>query len=54
MSYGLNLGWGGPIGDYIAFWGGPMKVYATNLVPGSYGETPSFEGWEVSLSRIEC
>ena len=22
MSYGLNLGWGGPIGDYIGFWGG--------------------------------
>ena len=21
MSYGLNLGWGGPIGDYIGFWG---------------------------------
>ena len=22
MSYGLNLGWGGPIGDYVGFWGG--------------------------------
>ena len=20
MSYGLNLGWGGPIGDFIQFW----------------------------------
>ena len=27
MSYGLNLGWGGPIGDYIGFWGGPIKGY---------------------------
>ena len=22
MSYGLNLGWGGPLGDYIGFWRG--------------------------------
>ena len=32
MSYGLNLGWGGPIGDYKGFWGGPIKGYTTNLV----------------------
>ena len=36
MSYGLNLGWGGIIGDYIRFWGGPIKGYTTNLVQGSY------------------
>ena len=30
MSYGLNLGWGGPIGDYIEFWGGPIKGDITN------------------------
>ena len=36
MSYGLNLGWGGPIGDYIGFWGGPIKRYTTKLVQGSY------------------
>ena len=36
MSYGLNLGWGGPIGDYIEFWGGPIKGDTTNLVQGSY------------------
>ena len=22
ISYGLNSGWWGPIGDYIGFWGG--------------------------------
>ena len=27
MSYGLKLGWGGPIGEYIAFFGGPIKEY---------------------------
>ena len=36
LSYGLNLGWGGPIRDYIGFWGGPMKGYSTNLVQGSF------------------
>ena len=25
MSYGPNLGWGGPIGDYIGFWGGLLR-----------------------------
>ena len=35
MSYGLNFGRGGPIGDYIGFWGGPSKGYTTNLVQGS-------------------
>ena len=24
MSYGLNLGWGGPMGEYIAFGGEPI------------------------------
>ena len=37
MSYGLKLGWGGLIGDYIGFWGGPIQGYATNLVQGSHG-----------------
>ena len=36
MSYGLNLGWGGPIGDYIGSWLGPIKGYPTNLIQGSY------------------
>ena len=34
MSYGLNLGWGGPIGDYIGFWKGPIKGCTTNFSPG--------------------
>ena len=25
VSYGPNLGWGVPIGDYIGFWGGPIN-----------------------------
>ena len=25
MSYGLNLGWGGPIADYIGFWGDLLR-----------------------------
>ena len=25
MSHGLDLGWGGPIGEYIGFWWGPTK-----------------------------
>ena len=24
-NYGLDLGLGGPIGDYIEFWGGPLR-----------------------------
>ena len=36
MRYGQNLGWGGPIGEYIGFWGGPIKGNTTNLVQGSY------------------
>ena len=35
MSYGRNLGWGGPIMEYIGFWGGPTRGYTTNLVQGS-------------------
>ena len=27
MIYGLNLGWGGPIGDYIGFWGYLFEGY---------------------------
>ena len=34
MSYGL--GWGGPIGDYIRFWGGPINGVTTNLVQSSH------------------
>ena len=35
VSYGLHLGWGGPVGDfYIGFCGG-LKGYTTNLVQGS-------------------
>ena len=33
MIYGLNLGWGGPIGDCWIL-GGPTKGYTTNLVQG--------------------
>ena len=29
MSYGLNLGVGGPTGDYIGFWEGPMPYSKT-------------------------
>ena len=25
VNYGLNLGWGGPIGDYIRFWGDLLR-----------------------------
>ena len=28
VSYGLNLGCGGPIGDYIGSCGGPIKGYS--------------------------
>ena len=27
---------GGPVGEYIGFWGGPIKGYVTILVQGSY------------------
>ena len=37
MSYGLNLGWEGPIGDYIGFWGA-IKGHIANLVQDSYRE----------------
>ena len=40
MSYGLNLGWGGPIGDYIGFWGGSIKEYTTNAIQGLYELQP--------------
>ena len=33
MSYGLNLGWGGPRKGTIGFWGGPIKGYTTTLNP---------------------
>ena len=32
-SYGLNFGLGGPMGEYLAFWG-PIKGNAANLVQG--------------------
>ena len=25
VSYGLNLGWGGPTADYIGFWGDLLR-----------------------------
>ena len=35
MSYGLNLGWEGPIDDYTGFWGGTYyRRYTTNSVKG--------------------
>ena len=36
MSYGLKLGWGGPIGGCIGSLGGTCKEYALTLVQGSY------------------
>ena len=36
MSYGLNLGWGGPIGEYIRFWGDLLRDILQILVQGSY------------------
>ena len=38
MSYGLDLDWGGPIGDYIGVLGGPIKGYTTNVVQGRQDE----------------
>ena len=43
MSYGLNLGWGGPIGDYIGFRGGPIKGCTTNFIQVSYAKGLDFE-----------
>ena len=34
MSYGLNLGWWGSIGDDIGFGGAPIKGYIASLVQG--------------------
>ena len=34
MIYGLNSGWGGPIGDYIGFSGGSIKGYTPLFSPG--------------------
>ena len=34
MSYGVKLDLGGPIGDYIGFFGGLIKGCTTNLVQG--------------------
>ena len=38
MSYGLNLGWGIPIGDYRDLGGNYQGIYytTTDLVQGSY------------------
>ena len=49
MSYGLNLGWGGPIGDYIGFWGGPIQGHTTNFVQSSYKGL--YRGLESGLLR---
>ena len=42
MSYGLDLGWGGPIGDYVVFWGRPIEGSTTNIVQGSYNVAVAF------------
>ena len=34
MSYGLNLGWGGPIGDYIGLLGGTYQGIYYKFSPG--------------------
>ena len=34
MSYGLNSGWGRPIGDCIGFSGGSIKGYTPLFSPG--------------------
>ena len=34
MSYGQNLGWRGPIGDYIGFLAGPSKGIYYKFSPG--------------------
>ena len=39
MSYGLNLGWGGPLGDYTGFWEGPIEGYY-KLVQGPCRDFP--------------
>ena len=66
MSYGLNLGWGGPIGNYIGFWGGPIEGCTTSLVQGSTwspffkgqramvfgGTKPGFRGLLLGKSRV--
>ena len=39
MSYRLNLGWGGPIGNYIGFWGGPIKGDIAHVSPGLISES---------------
>ena len=31
MSYGLNLSWGGPIGDYIGLGGDPLRDILQNF-----------------------
>ena len=52
MSYGLNSGWGGRIGEHIGCWGGPIKGYTTNLVQDSHGlagRDPTYWNGRVNL-----
>ena len=51
LSYGLNLGWGGPIGEYIRFWWGPIKGYTTYSVIEVMGlpQRFFFSAWYVNL-----
>ena len=42
MSNGLNFGCGGPIGEYIGFWGTKKEKYTRTLVQGSYSFCISF------------
>ena len=45
MSYRLNLGWGGPIGDYICrVLGASIQGFTTNLVQGSIWYNGLVEG----------
>ena len=44
MSCELNLGWGGPVGDYIGFWGGGPIKGSTTLVQGSCRDYVRFTG----------
>ena len=47
MSYGLNLGCGGPIGELHGVLGGHIKGYTTNLGPLKGGYIGEFLGFRV-------
>ena len=36
MRNGLKLGWGGLVGEYVGFLGGPIEEYTRTSVQGSY------------------